>query len=695
MVFGSIRARATSSMHPTKTGAGSSKQMKFLQLAFEVLEERLVPSSVPLHVAGDLLESSSGQTIVLRGVNVDGMEGWGMPGGRPGLEFTGDDLAQVDNAVTAALNVWHANLIRLPVNQDFWLGLDPGVNAAAYQADVDALVQQASNAGAYVMLTVKVTDGGTSNPLMESGNYSLPDSNTTRFWSSAATHYASNPTVLFDLFNEPGHFIANYSQWKNGTPAGSPFHDSVSGIGNVSYASPGMQGLINAIRNVPGANNIIAAEGMGYADDFQEIGTAIAAGNGLIDSADNLMYSIHIYPNMVPDASDVNSLNSLLPQDVTANYPVYVGEWGADVNPGAEGTPSTSAATWNQNMLSWLATQPYSWTAWAMNAEPWLTIQGTTTPTSYFGEYVMNYLTHLPASTPNPPAPAPASATVQFADTDDWGTGFTGYITISNKGSVAINGWTLQFDFTGSIDPTQDVGIWDAQVVKRAGAVYVIQNDSWDATIAPGASVEFGFNATWANPHVAPSNYVLNNIAIGAVQRTNPTIHVTALGGVYDGQTFAASVSVQGASGQASTSLDGVTPTLTYYAGTSASGAALPAAPSAAGTYTVVASFPGSANYNSASAQTTFTIWKATPTVTVSAKGGIYNGKPYRATAAVVGADGKPVANAAVVLTYYSASGKALSGAPSAPGTYTVVATFPGNANYASESTRATFTIKK
>ena len=38
---------------------------------------------------------------------------------------------------------------------------------------------------------------------------------------------------------------------------------------------------------------------------------------------------------------------------------------------------------------------------------------------------------------------APVQATATFADVNDWGTGFTGNITITNTGTTAIIGWTL------------------------------------------------------------------------------------------------------------------------------------------------------------------------------------------------------------------------------------------------------------
>jgi hypothetical protein len=56
-------------------------------------------------------------------------------------------------------------------------------------------------------------------------------------------------------------------------------------------------------------------------------------------------------------------------------------------------------------------------------------------------------------------------------------------------------------------------------------------------------------------------------------------------------------------------SLEGVTPTLTYYVGSTASGSGSATAPVAAGTYTVVATFPGSDDYAAAQSQpVTFTI---------------------------------------------------------------------------------------
>ncbi len=140
---------------------------------------------------------------------------------------------------------------------------------------------------------------------------------------------------------------------------------------------------------------------------------------------------------------------------------------------------------------------------------------------------------------------------------------------------------------------------------------------------------------------------------------------------------------------------------MTYYAGTSVSGTALSGAPSSVGTFTVLANFSGSTDYTSGVASTTFSITKATPTVTVSDAGGMANGAVFTATDAVagVGSQATPAASLESVApssTYYagtSASGTALTGAPSTAGTYTVVASFAGSTDYTSGTASTTFSI--
>jgi aryl-phospho-beta-D-glucosidase BglC (GH1 family) len=106
------------------------------------------------------------------------------------------------------------------------------------------------------------------------------------------------------------------------------------------------------------------------------------------------------------------------------------------------------------------------------------------------------------------------SATVAFVDTSDWGTGFTGAVTISNLSDSAIGGWTVSFDLEENI-----TNIWNAQIVSHVGTRYVVSNLGWNATIAAGASVSFGFQADAGNP-VLPGSAVLNGATLAASSAT-------------------------------------------------------------------------------------------------------------------------------------------------------------------------------
>jgi RHS repeat-associated protein len=203
------------------------------------------------------------------------------------------------------------------------------------------------------------------------------------------------------------------------------------------------------------------------------------------------------------------------------------------------------------------------------------------------------------------------------------------------------------------------------------------------------------------------------------IQQAAPTVQVTDAGGSYSGAAFPASDSVAGVVAGVDTtpasSLEGVSPTLAYYGGTfttlaaldAANPSALPGAPSAAGSYTAVASFPGSPDYTSARALATFTILQAAPTESVSDAGGTYTGAAFPATATVAGVSGvagSSLEGFALALNYYggtfttlaaldAAGPTALAAAPSAAGPYTVVASFPGSADYSSARALANFSI--
>lgn len=101
---------------------------------------------------------------------------------------------------------------------------------------------------------------------------------------------------------------------------------------------------------------------------------------------------------------------------------------------------------------------------------------------------------------------APASGNFKFQVTSDWGSGFTGQVTVTNSSQQPITNWQLEFDFPAAI-----TSIWDATIISHTGNHYVIGNAGWNSTIPAGGTASFGFNGSPGNLSVVPTNYVLHN----------------------------------------------------------------------------------------------------------------------------------------------------------------------------------------
>ncbi|MEU3961047.1 glycoside hydrolase family 18 chitinase [Streptomyces buecherae] len=101
------------------------------------------------------------------------------------------------------------------------------------------------------------------------------------------------------------------------------------------------------------------------------------------------------------------------------------------------------------------------------------------------------------------PAQAAESATATYVKAADWGSGYEGRWTVKNTGDTTLNSWTVEWDVPSGT--TVGSG-WDATIT-GSGSHYTAKNLSWNGTLAPGASVTFGFNGTGGG---APTGCKLN-----------------------------------------------------------------------------------------------------------------------------------------------------------------------------------------
>ncbi|MFD8143522.1 glycosyl hydrolase family 18 protein [Streptomyces sp. NPDC059708] len=101
------------------------------------------------------------------------------------------------------------------------------------------------------------------------------------------------------------------------------------------------------------------------------------------------------------------------------------------------------------------------------------------------------------------PAQAAASATATYTKVSDWGTGFEGKWTVKNTGTTTLSSWTVEWDYPAG---TQVTSAWDATVTS-SGTHWTGKNVGWNGTLAPGATISFGFNGSGPG---APSGCKVN-----------------------------------------------------------------------------------------------------------------------------------------------------------------------------------------
>ena len=215
-----------------------------------------------LRVSGNELVDGpgAGHVVQLRGVNRSGLEyacieGWGF--------FDSPHPNRVDSpAMIAAMETWDVNVVRVPLNEDCWLGVNTprGRGGAAYRRIVESYVGELNAAGLYVILDLQEAAPGA---LPAQHLDPLPDlDHAPAFWRSVASTFKRNHALLFDLYTEPNH--VGWPCWQHGCRI-APFDD---GYGpQASYVAAGMQQLVSAVRST-GATQPLMLGGTGYSHDL-------------------------------------------------------------------------------------------------------------------------------------------------------------------------------------------------------------------------------------------------------------------------------------------------------------------------------------------------------------------------------------------------------------------------------------------
>ena len=156
------------------------------------------------------------------------------------------------------------NAVRLPLNEDCWLGIN-GVpsdsGGTAYQDAYKKTVGLLTTNGIAVLADLHWTAAGSTKA---TGQQPLPDrDHAPNMWSQVAAAFKSNPLVMFELFNEPfpGHGNAKSKDWRcwsDGTQC--------SGL---KFQPAGQAELLHAVR-ATGATNVVLMGGMAWSNDLSK-----------------------------------------------------------------------------------------------------------------------------------------------------------------------------------------------------------------------------------------------------------------------------------------------------------------------------------------------------------------------------------------------------------------------------------------
>lgn len=292
--------------------------------------------SFAVSVRGNQLVNAQAQVLRLVGVNRSGSQYMCVLG--RGI-FDGPSNA----GSIAAMKAWHINVVRVPLNEDCWLGingLNPAYSGIAYRSAIEDYVAHLNAAGLYVILDVHWNAPG-SEPA-EGQQDMLDASHGYPLWRSIATAFKTSPAVLFDLYNEP-HSLARTSeeQWRCWA----------QGCGE--YA--GMRGLVASVRST-GARNVILLGGLGWAaEDSEWLRYAP------YDRLHQLAATFHVYYGHTVCTAEACWERTLLP--LAAHVPVVADEFGEMQC----GEPASLA--WLVHWMSYATAHGFSMLAWAWDTD--------------------------------------------------------------------------------------------------------------------------------------------------------------------------------------------------------------------------------------------------------------------------------------------------------------------------------------
>lgn len=299
-----------------------------------------------LHVRGNRLLDGSGHVVELHGVNRSGTEyacvqGWGI--------FDGPS----NKASVAAMAKWHINFVRIPLNEDCWLGIN-GVkrkySGARYVRAIVNYVNLLHSYGIYAELSLMWGAPGTAKATFQPD---APDKDhSPAMWASMARTFRNDSNVILAPWGETTvsascflHGCRDQATLSKGPWDG----DKRCGSSCYFYTSAGMDQAVRVMRRA-GYTGIISIPGIDYANDL----TAWLR-HEPSDPLHQIVAEAHVYQGQI--CSTISCFDKQF-EPVAKRVPLIWGETGQ----------TNCGSSWVGPALKWAIAHNVGYAAWTWDA---------------------------------------------------------------------------------------------------------------------------------------------------------------------------------------------------------------------------------------------------------------------------------------------------------------------------------------
>jgi aryl-phospho-beta-D-glucosidase BglC (GH1 family) len=285
-----------------------------------------------VRVSGNRLVDGSGSPIRLIGLDHSGSESACVVGSGFFSPPDSDTPSMI-----AAMKSWNVDAVRLPLNEDCWLGINlpyPQFGGAAYRSAIIHYVNDLNAAGLAVILDLHWGAPGTQ--LATGGEVMADEDHAPLFWWSVASLFKGNQGVLFDLFNEPRYL---------------PFSCLVNGgCTKDGVQVAGYNQLISDVR-ITGATNVVMVAGTAFAANPTGFKKMMP-----YDPIGQLAISVHVYNFNA--AKKPAAWAKWVHMGLLAEVPFITGELGE----------TDCTANFINTYMPWADANNVSYLAWSFNA---------------------------------------------------------------------------------------------------------------------------------------------------------------------------------------------------------------------------------------------------------------------------------------------------------------------------------------